>query len=66
MDQEIRKALSENLTVTVELAGRALGLGRNSAYTAVRKGEIPSIKIGGKISVPTAPIRKMLGLDAAA
>jgi hypothetical protein len=63
-DDALRKALFNNLTVPVEMAGRALGLGRNSAYIAVRSGEIPSIKIGGKISVPTAPIRRMLGLEA--
>jgi len=49
--------------VTVEDAGRALGLGRSLAYEAVKTGEIPSIKIGGRITVPTAPLRKMLGLD---
>jgi hypothetical protein len=32
--------------------GRAMGLSRNSAYEGVRKGEIPSIKVGGRILVP--------------
>jgi hypothetical protein len=65
MDQEIRRAITENLTVSVELAGRAFGLGKNAAYAAAKTGQIPSVRIGGRISVPTAPLRKMLGLDAA-
>lgn len=63
MDEELRKALA-GLTVPVEVAGRALGLSRNSAYAAVKAGQIPSLKIGGAIRVPTAPLRRMLGLDA--
>ncbi len=50
-------------TITVERAGALLGLGRNSAYDAVRRGDIPSIKIGHRYVVPTARIRSMLGLD---
>ncbi len=63
--QAVRRALVDELTISVENAGRALGLGRNSAYTAVKRGEIPSVRIGGKIAVPTAPLRKMLGIEAA-
>jgi hypothetical protein len=61
-----RKMLTERLSVPVEVAGQALGLGRSLAYEAVRTGAIPSIRIGGRITVPTAPLRKMLGLDGAA
>ncbi len=63
MDNELRQALA-GLTVSVEVAGRALGLSRNSAYSAVKSGQIPSIRIGGSIRVPTAPLGRMLGLDA--
>ncbi len=65
MDEEIRKALT-GLTVPVTVAGRALGLGRNAAYAAAKRGDLPTIKIGGAIRVPTAPLRRMLGLDQAA
>lgn len=39
-------------TITVEEAGRQLGLGRNSAYQAAGRGEIPTIKIGRRLLVP--------------
>ena len=66
MDAEIRKALLENLTVPVDVAGKALGLqSKTSAYAAVEAGQIPSIRIGRKIRCPTAPLLKMLGIEAA-
>jgi excisionase family DNA binding protein len=40
------------LTLTVEEAAALLGISRNSAYEAVRRGEIPSVRIGGRIVIP--------------
>lgn len=65
MDDEIRNAITSQLTVSVEVAGKAFGLSRNPAYEACKSGQIPSVRIGRKIVVPTAPLRKMLGIDAA-
>jgi hypothetical protein len=62
MDDKLRKALA-GLTVKVEVAGQALGVGRNAAYAAAKRGDIPTIRIGGAIRVPTAPLRRMLGLE---
>ena len=52
---------SERLTVTVEEAADLLGIGRSSAYMAVKDGSIPSIRIGGRILVPRAALERMLG-----
>jgi hypothetical protein len=41
-------------------AGQALGLGRNATYEAARHGQIPIIKFGKLIKVPTAALRRML------
>jgi len=51
---------------TVDLwptAGRALGIGRNTAYESARRGEIPTIRLGHRILVPIAALRRMLALD---
>ena len=51
---------------TVEVwptAGKAFGLSRNGTYEAIRRGEIPSIRVGGRIRVPTAAARRLLTLD---
>jgi excisionase family DNA binding protein len=49
-------------TLAVEDAGKLLGLSRPSAYAAVRRGEIPVIRIGRRVIVPTAKLLTMLGL----
>ena len=55
---------NECLTINVEEAGRQLGIGRNQAYEAVRRGEIPSIRIGKRLLVPKAAFARLLGLIA--
>jgi excisionase family DNA binding protein len=50
-------------TMQVERVSRALHISRAAAYEAVKNGEIPSIRIGRRIVVPTAAVRRMLLLD---
>ena len=47
-------------TTTVEAAAKRLGIGRNQAYAAAHKGELPVIKIGARLLVPTAALDRML------
>jgi excisionase family DNA binding protein len=46
--------------MTVPEAGRLLGLGRNASYEAVRRGEIPVIRLGKLLRVPRIAIDRML------
>jgi excisionase family DNA binding protein len=46
--------------LTVDQAARFLGIGRNSAYEAVRRGELPHIKVGRSIRVSRAGLKRML------
>ncbi len=48
-------------TMTVPEAGEELGIGRNSAYAAAKRGEIPTIRIGSRILVPCAAFERMVG-----
>lgn len=50
----------ECLTVSVEHAGKVLGLSRNGAYVAVRKGEIRSVRFGHRIRVPKVELDRLL------
>jgi excisionase family DNA binding protein len=50
----------ERQTMSIEEAARLLGIGRNNAYLAARNGEIPIIKIGKRILVLKAPLKRML------
>lgn len=47
-------------TATVTEAARRLGIGRNQAYAAVRRGELPVIRIGKRLLVPVAVLDRML------
>lgn len=50
----------ERLTLTVEEAGRALGLSRNSAYEAARRGELPVLRFGHRLVVSKAALERLL------
>jgi hypothetical protein len=48
-------------TLSVPEAGREyFGLGRNAAYAAASRGEIPTIKIGKLLKVPVRALEDML------
>jgi excisionase family DNA binding protein len=53
--------LGEKQVCSVEEAGRVLGIGGSAAYEAVRRGEIPAIRLGRRIVVPRAALERMLG-----
>lgn len=46
--------------ISVEEAGRRLGVSKNTAYAAAKRGEIPTIKIGKRLLVPLAAFERML------
>ncbi len=53
----------ENPTMTVEELAALLGTGRSATYEAVRAGGLPVIKVGRKLLIPTAAVRRLLELD---
>ena len=53
----------EKQTFSVPETARILGIGRHSAYQAVRCGAIPSLKIGKRILVPRQAVERMLAAD---
>jgi excisionase family DNA binding protein len=50
----------EPQTYHIEEAARLLGIGRNHAYEAAKRGQIPSIKIGRRLLVPRAALDRLL------
>jgi excisionase family DNA binding protein len=51
---------SERKTVSVEEAGRILGISRGAAYAYANAGRIPTIRLGRRILVPKAGLDKLL------
>jgi excisionase family DNA binding protein len=50
-------------TISVEHAGRLLGLGRSASYEAVQRAELPVIRFGRRMVVPTARLLALLGVS---
>lgn len=46
--------------MSVTEAAKFLGVSKNGAYEAIRRGEIPGIKIGSRFIVPKAAFIKLL------
>ena len=57
--------MTERLTLTVEEAAALLGLSRGSAYEAVRRGDIPTIRLGRRILAPRARLLELVGITDA-
>jgi excisionase family DNA binding protein len=60
-----RNVLDEREDVALEGGevdeAKLLGVGRGTAYEAVRQGEIPAIRIGRRVLVPRARLLELLG-----
>jgi excisionase family DNA binding protein len=52
----------QRLTMSVEEAGRLLGISRGLAYVLVNRGDIPSIRLGRRIVVPRKALDRLLDL----
>ena len=57
MEAEARKVVS------VTEAASMLGIGRNLCYEAIRRGEIPAIRIGKRLLVPMVALERLLAMD---
>lgn len=52
-------------TLSIVQAGALLGIGRNQAYEAAKRGELPTIKIGKRLLVPRVQLERLLSGEAA-
>ena len=63
IDPAVLERLLRQPTVSVPEAGAMLGMHYNAAYRAARDGRLPSIRVSSRVRVPTAALKRMLGLD---
>lgn len=52
-------------TISVERAGELLGVSRRAAYRAASRGQIPTLRVGRRLLVPTQRLLDLLGMAAA-
>lgn len=57
-------ALENRVTITVTETAELLGIGRTSAYEAIRRGELPSLRIGRRLVVPVTQLLAALGVQS--
>ena len=55
--------MTEKDVGTVEEAAEVLDISRNSAYEAVKKGQIPSMRAGRRILVLWGPLMRKIGAE---
>jgi excisionase family DNA binding protein len=55
-----RQMNESTLTISVEECAKALGISKVSAYAAVRRGDLPTLKIGRRILVSRKGLEAML------
>jgi hypothetical protein len=65
MNAEVIEMLSRPTTDVATAGKLCYGLCRNASYAAAKRGDIPTIKIGSLLKVPTSALRAKLGLEAA-
>lgn len=53
-------ATDERLAVSVDEAARLLGISRDLAYDLVRRGKLPSVRLGRRIVVPRVKLDVVL------
>lgn len=51
-------------TYNAEEIAEIFGISRNAAYTAIRRGEIQSVRFGRRVVVPCSVVEAMLGIDS--
>ncbi|MBF6216106.1 helix-turn-helix domain-containing protein [Nocardia puris] len=49
-------------TVSVDDFAVLIGIGRSTAYSAIASGEVPSIRIGRRVRIPSRWLREQLAL----
>lgn len=59
-----RKKPQASATTTIADAAKLLNIGKNQAYEAARKGQLPVIRIGRRYLIPTAALDRLLSGNA--
>jgi hypothetical protein len=50
-------------TLKPEEAFTLIGVGRTAGYEMIRRDEIPTLRLGGKLLVLTAPLLRLIGVE---
>lgn len=65
VSQELTSPNGMPYTLTMQETSKILRCGINGCYEAARRGEIPTVRVGRRLLVPTVALMAMLGHDEA-
>ena len=54
---------TSSLVLTVKETSKLLRLSKNATYEAIRRKQVPAIRIGGRLLVPRAALERLLAGD---
>ena len=60
LEKHLQKLAGSRLALSVDETARFLGIARSTAFDAVRRGELPVIRIGRRFLVPVPALARML------
>jgi excisionase family DNA binding protein len=60
MSRKRKQAAENRMVLDVPEAAEILNISRAAAYAAARSGDIPTVRIGGRILVPRAALMRLL------
>jgi len=60
--EELREVLAHTAT-DVPTGGYCMGLSRAASYRAAKNGSLPTIRVSGRLVVPTSALARMLGVE---
>jgi len=55
----------DKLTLSVQEAAQALGIHKNTLQKLINQGSIRVVRLGRRVLIPTAELRRLLGEDPA-
>jgi hypothetical protein len=59
---QIRRLLKDRGLLSVPEAGAVCGLGKDASYRTAAKGDLPAVRIGGRLIVSVERLKQKLGL----
>ena len=65
VEGDVEKLLKRPTISVPDCGMKVFGLSRNASYDAAKRGDFQTIKLGKRIAVPTAPLRRQLGMEPA-
>jgi excisionase family DNA binding protein len=51
----------DRTTLTVDETCPILGVGRNTLYASIKRGEVLALTLGHRLVIPVAPLRRQIG-----